>query len=197
MRTPVQKTSTGDMWGIFCSVIMICVDFLQWENIFKPLGKCVAFPQWNLWVFYYCAFNLSICIFQNDSNALEQNIKPKRSFYAARDLYKYRHQYPVRCLWHPFPLSVCFSKCLLCVTIELNRKGHHCLFAKIIISAFWIVITCTLTPLGLFKQEKSDVGFPTSNSRQESVNGSQWSRLTHLRGGHGPNCRRVLCHGRN
>ncbi|XP_073482861.1 opioid growth factor receptor-like protein 1 isoform X4 [Aquarana catesbeiana] len=31
---------------------------------------------------------------QNDSNALEQNIKPKRSFYAARDLYKYRHQYP-------------------------------------------------------------------------------------------------------
>ncbi|XP_053315433.1 opioid growth factor receptor-like protein 1 isoform X2 [Spea bombifrons] len=31
---------------------------------------------------------------QNNSNVVEQNIKPKRSFYAARDLYKYRHQYP-------------------------------------------------------------------------------------------------------
>ncbi|XP_063297202.1 opioid growth factor receptor-like protein 1 isoform X1 [Pelobates fuscus] len=31
---------------------------------------------------------------QNDSNTAEPNIKPKRSFYAARDLYKYRHQYP-------------------------------------------------------------------------------------------------------
>ncbi|XP_075058700.1 opioid growth factor receptor-like protein 1 isoform X2 [Mixophyes fleayi] len=31
---------------------------------------------------------------QSDSNTAEQNIKPKRSFYAARDLYKYRHQYP-------------------------------------------------------------------------------------------------------
>lgn len=26
----------------------------------------------------------------------ELTAKPKRSFYAARDLYKYRHQYPVR-----------------------------------------------------------------------------------------------------
>ncbi|KAM5164683.1 opioid growth factor receptor-like protein 1 isoform 2-T2 [Mantella aurantiaca] len=31
---------------------------------------------------------------QNDWNTLDQNVKPKRSFYAARDLYKYRHQYP-------------------------------------------------------------------------------------------------------
>ncbi|XP_041419081.1 opioid growth factor receptor-like protein 1 isoform X2 [Xenopus laevis] len=31
---------------------------------------------------------------QGDSSIAEQNIKPKRSFYAARDLYKYRHQYP-------------------------------------------------------------------------------------------------------
>ncbi|KAE8603221.1 hypothetical protein XENTR_v10014259 [Xenopus tropicalis] len=31
---------------------------------------------------------------QGDSSTVEQNIKPKRSFYAARDLYKYRHQYP-------------------------------------------------------------------------------------------------------
>ncbi|KAG8444888.1 hypothetical protein GDO86_009879 [Hymenochirus boettgeri] len=29
-----------------------------------------------------------------DSSTAEHNIKPKRSFYAARDLYKYRHQYP-------------------------------------------------------------------------------------------------------
>ncbi|OCT58442.1 hypothetical protein XELAEV_18002114mg [Xenopus laevis] len=33
---------------------------------------------------------------QGDSSIAEQNIKPKRSFYAARDLYKYRHQYPRR-----------------------------------------------------------------------------------------------------
>ncbi|XP_018120990.1 opioid growth factor receptor-like protein 1 isoform X2 [Xenopus laevis] len=31
---------------------------------------------------------------QGDSSTAEQNIKPKRSFYAARDLFKYRHQYP-------------------------------------------------------------------------------------------------------
>ncbi|XP_072264605.1 opioid growth factor receptor-like protein 1 isoform X2 [Pyxicephalus adspersus] len=31
---------------------------------------------------------------QNDSSTSDQNFKPKRSFYAARDLYKYRHQYP-------------------------------------------------------------------------------------------------------
>ncbi|XP_044145909.1 opioid growth factor receptor-like protein 1 isoform X2 [Bufo gargarizans] len=31
---------------------------------------------------------------QSDGTATELNIKPKRSFYAARDLYKYRHQYP-------------------------------------------------------------------------------------------------------
>ncbi|KAM4771058.1 opioid growth factor receptor-like protein 1 [Rhinophrynus dorsalis] len=31
---------------------------------------------------------------KSDSNTADQNIKPKRSFYAARDLYKYRHQYP-------------------------------------------------------------------------------------------------------
>ncbi|KAM8954092.1 opioid growth factor receptor-like protein 1 [Pelodytes ibericus] len=34
---------------------------------------------------------------QSDGNIAEQNIKPKRSFYAARDLYKYRHQYPQNC----------------------------------------------------------------------------------------------------
>ncbi|XP_075718130.1 opioid growth factor receptor-like protein 1 isoform X2 [Rhinoderma darwinii] len=31
---------------------------------------------------------------QGDCSATEWNIKPKRSFYAARDLFKYRHQYP-------------------------------------------------------------------------------------------------------
>ncbi|KAM9316598.1 opioid growth factor receptor-like protein 1 [Gastrophryne carolinensis] len=31
---------------------------------------------------------------QSDRTSAEQSIKPKRSFYAARDLYKYRHQYP-------------------------------------------------------------------------------------------------------
>ncbi|XP_073425470.1 opioid growth factor receptor-like protein 1 isoform X2 [Dendrobates tinctorius] len=31
---------------------------------------------------------------QSDCSTAELNIKPKRSFYAARDLYKYRHQYP-------------------------------------------------------------------------------------------------------
>ncbi|KAM4041227.1 opioid growth factor receptor-like protein 1 isoform 2-T2 [Anomaloglossus baeobatrachus] len=31
---------------------------------------------------------------QSDCNTADLNIKPKRSFYAARDLYKYRHQYP-------------------------------------------------------------------------------------------------------
>ncbi|XP_077146056.1 opioid growth factor receptor-like protein 1 isoform X1 [Ranitomeya variabilis] len=31
---------------------------------------------------------------QYDCSTAELNIKPKRSFYAARDLYKYRHQYP-------------------------------------------------------------------------------------------------------
>ncbi|XP_066460513.1 opioid growth factor receptor-like protein 1 isoform X2 [Eleutherodactylus coqui] len=30
----------------------------------------------------------------SDCSTTELNIKPKRSFYAARDLYKYRHQYP-------------------------------------------------------------------------------------------------------
>ncbi|KAM4695037.1 opioid growth factor receptor-like protein 1 isoform 2-T2 [Discoglossus pictus] len=38
---------------------------------------------------------------EQSENTAEQNIKPKRSFYAARDLYKYRHQYPnfkdIRC----------------------------------------------------------------------------------------------------
>lgn len=31
---------------------------------------------------------------QSDCSTTELNLKPKRSFYAARDLYKYRHQYP-------------------------------------------------------------------------------------------------------
>ncbi|KAG8548733.1 hypothetical protein GDO81_024392 [Engystomops pustulosus] len=31
---------------------------------------------------------------QRDCSSIEPNVKPKRSFYAARDLYKYRHQYP-------------------------------------------------------------------------------------------------------
>ncbi|XP_069829586.1 opioid growth factor receptor-like protein 1 isoform X2 [Dendropsophus ebraccatus] len=31
---------------------------------------------------------------QDDYSPTDPNIKPKRSFYAARDLYKYRHQYP-------------------------------------------------------------------------------------------------------
>ncbi|XP_073531616.1 opioid growth factor receptor-like protein 1 isoform X2 [Phyllobates terribilis] len=31
---------------------------------------------------------------QSDCSTADLNIKPKRSFYAARDLYKYRHQYP-------------------------------------------------------------------------------------------------------
>lgn len=34
------------------------------------------------------------CSSQSDCSTTELNIKPKRSFYAARDLYKYRHQYP-------------------------------------------------------------------------------------------------------
>lgn len=34
-------------------------------------------------------------LFQGD-DSVDVTAKPKRSFYAARDLYKYRHQYPVR-----------------------------------------------------------------------------------------------------
>ncbi|XP_056419556.1 opioid growth factor receptor-like protein 1 [Hyla sarda] len=44
---------------------------------------------------------------QEDCSTNEQNIKPKRSFYAARDLYKYRHQYPL----HPCEYKVDESIC--------------------------------------------------------------------------------------
>lgn len=33
---------------------------------------------------------------EQGGDSTEATAKPKRSFYAARDLYKYRHQYPVR-----------------------------------------------------------------------------------------------------
>lgn len=37
-----------------------------------------------------------ICFLFQSGDGAELTAKPKRSFYAARDLYKYRHQYPVR-----------------------------------------------------------------------------------------------------